>query len=342
MNRKPFWFVSAAILLAAAGAFAQDPPIRAESGVSAQGSAVVNASTGSAASSDVQAGAASNSEGAAGLRGDGARADAAASHTLDSMAKGRARLVRGELGPKSKPNDEVVFRLEEDVKSGNGTILPKGSEVKGVVQSVEEAEVHEKNGARTSRSLIHVLWQASDSHGAGGDAGAPVPTNITMDALTFVHPFARTAAESPDAFDFGAPAGGIQGSGGAGGGLLGSASGGIVNSTAGIAGGIEHSVGGSVGALGGLDAGGIVSRDLGPTALDSSTAGSIAGALDLNRTGQLSTLYQLGQGMVITSRGEGQQMDLMTTFAGDSILATGKNAAQVTSGAEARMLFGIR
>ena len=260
--------------------------------------------------------------------------DTQQSSSIQMNFSARARMVDGRLGPNSRPNDQVVFQLEEGARSEAGVLLKKGSRVRGVVESVQRAEIRQDDGTVAERSVIHVRWEAFEGEdGSTGPATGSI--RATMRSLTYVHPLAQREQASADAFDVSGPA---------------------VRSRAGsgVLGGLGTTAGGAVGTTTGIASGAAAAVDLdSPQALESLAApapsrpeaavgGSILGATAVKGgAADSSQLFQLGQGAVVSPQGETQHMELFTRSWADSVITADTNGTAIGSGANALMLFHL-
>jgi len=76
-----------------------------------------------------------------------------------------AELTRGKLSPvDSKPGDQVILRLKDDVKSNGEVVLKKGTTVTGVVRNVNRVD-GKTDGSSSAQSMIEVEWFAPESQG---------------------------------------------------------------------------------------------------------------------------------------------------------------------------------
>jgi hypothetical protein len=299
------------------------------------------AADGRAAQSDASADAKVRAEVSAEQSASDKGSRARAGQSVESMATARARLTKGELGPRSKPGDRAVFRLQEDARTGADVVLEKGTEIVGTVQSVSRTEIESEDGRASERAVIHVLWEAA----AQGDVPGDGAVAITMDALTFVHPLARAAAESEAVGRVGASAAGRAPSGGgSSGGLIG----GVTSTVEGVAGATAGAAGATVGSAAELGATAVGAASLdalaagGPSAVDATTSGSVLGSLGISGAeAGAAGLFQVGQGLAVSPQGDTEQLQLMTRFANDTILTAPAKGTQIGSGAQARMLIAV-
>src|SRR5688572_9779818 len=59
----------------------------------------------------------------------------------NSATHAAAEVAKGKLNPsESKPGDEIVLKLKDDMKSNGQVLLKKGSTITGVVKNVKRAE----------------------------------------------------------------------------------------------------------------------------------------------------------------------------------------------------------
>ena len=76
-----------------------------------------------------------------------------------------AELIKGKLNPaESKPGDQIMVRLKDDVKSNGDIVLKKGTTISGVIEHVERSDKADSNSAE--QSFIEIHWLAPNNDGA--------------------------------------------------------------------------------------------------------------------------------------------------------------------------------
>ncbi len=97
-----------------------------------------------------------------------------ASHVL-------AEMTRGTLKPsETKPGDEILLRLKDDVKANGDVVLKKGTAITGVVRNVKTIEAR-----RQAQSMMQIEWFAPPIQ-------AKVPRQLSI-ALQSISPVNRPA-----------------------------------------------------------------------------------------------------------------------------------------------------
>jgi len=171
----------------------------------------------------------------------GKKGELSAANQLAAGSTVQAELTKPVDVRKNKPGDEVVAKTTQDVKSDGHVVLPKGSKIVGRVTQAQ---------ARAKGQEESQLGMAFD-HAVLKD-GTQMPAAFTIQAIgrSQSEAAAATAAET-DSMMAGGNAGGMtsaggnagmQGRGGALGGVT-STAGGVVNSTGSVAGGTVNSAG---------------------------------------------------------------------------------------------------
>lgn len=262
-----------------------------------------------------QAGSSGNGQASAEASGQGAQASANGSSTVDTTAKAphsNAMLADGTAfnatldkpidTKKCKAGDSVTARTTEGVKSGEKTMIPKGTKIVGHVTQAS---------ARANGQADSTLGIVFDK--AVMKNGQEVPMSMAIQAIGAA---SGSASTSTDNLELNGGGGGYAGAsaGGAGRGALG----GVSSTSAGLAGGVTNTAAGA-----GNIAGGTVDAVSRTTSGVSTGANGAGGALNsagqftsnsrgvfglngvnLNATGAGST-----QGSLITSTGKNVHLD---------------------------------
>ena len=97
-----------------------------------------------------------------------------------------AEMTRGKLNPdESRPGDQVLLKLKEDVKSNGQVILRKGTPITGVVRSVRTVEGNGETSGRAV-SMMELEWLAP-----AGPGQASRQLMIALQSVSQVRPLSQ-------------------------------------------------------------------------------------------------------------------------------------------------------
>lgn len=262
---------------------------------------------------------------------------AQASASATSATRVSAELTKGKLNPdKSKPGDEVVLKVKDEVRSNGKVVLKKGTEIRGVVRGVQRVESRTDANAQ---SFMQIDWLVPDAEG-----GASQQLNVALESLTYISPLQRESSmPAPDLGVMGSGSGSARSSGG---GLLG----GAVGASAGAVGGVLGSTAATVGA-GSSTVLGTTAAASGRSnvalmnmpsivAADAQTTSSLQHDFGLSNSGD--PLFRTGSGQVISAGGSRHALDIYSHMSNDTVLTSPSKDFEISSGAEMQMLVGIR
>lgn len=228
-----------------------------------------------------------------------------------------AEMVEGKLNPAtSKPGDQVVVRLQEDLKVDNQVVLKKGSMITGIVRGAKRAESRSKSSAQ---SMIQVDWRAP--------AVAAGTLNFALASVAYTNPLYAHHAEGGQE-DFGAahPSRSDRAADG-GGGLLG---GGLVASAV-----TSSSTSGATSSIGSVtNVGGKVTGSALAVPASSQAASSLQSDFGVSN----NSLFMVGHGQAISSGGTSSAIDVYSQMSNDSILTSSNRDFEIASGAQMQFL----
>jgi hypothetical protein len=302
--------VTAASLMSFAAWAQTEGQARASAGTNTSvqaGQTNANANSNSSANVDAQAnrkhpaanadaGGNANNNSSASVNGDSVNTGANSAGSLASGTTIPATLTKPVDARKSKPGDEITAKTTEDVRSGSGVVIPRGSRLVG---HVTDAKAKAKGD---SESALGIAFD----HAVLRD-GQQVPFNASIKAIAAAANN-NSAAIGDDNFGAGnssVAGGGIGAPASRGGGPLGgvgSAVGGATSTVGNTAGGISDTAG-SVGA----NAGGAVSGTTRGAA--GQLTSQSQGVIGLNGLQLSSAASNSTQGSVITSAGKDVKLD---------------------------------
>jgi hypothetical protein len=233
-----------------------------------------------------------------------------------------AEVTKGKLSPeKSKPGDQVMLKLKDDVKSNGEVVLKKGSTITGVVKSVNRAEA-KGSGSAEAQSMMEIEWLAPSQ------TGRPHSLMLAVQSVLQVSPMSSQS----EGDDWGVAGGASAASSGAvrsGGGLLGGSLGAVSNVSASL-GSTTAGVAQSNTAL--LSMPSVV-------AADARTATALESNLGLSGGSQL---FQTGRGQIVTSGGSKHSLDIFSHMNNDTVITSPSRNFEITSGAQMQLLVGMK
>ena len=223
------------------------------------------------------------------------------SATAGSLASGTtipATLSKPIDARKAKPGDEVAAKTTQDVRSADGSVIPRGSRLVG---HVTDAKAKAKGDSESALGIAfdHAVLRN----------GQQVPLNASIKALAAA---ANNSSASMGDDNFGAAGGSSMGAGAAPS-VGGGGRGGLLGGTGNVVGGATSTVGGAANGVGntagnvGANAGGAVNgATRGATGQLTSESQGVVGlnGLSLNSAASNAT-----QGSVITSAGKDVKLD---------------------------------
>jgi len=232
-----------------------------------------------------------------------------------------AEMTKGRLSPsESKPGDQVLLKLKDDVKSNGQLILKKGTTITGVVRNVSRATANgQANGQ--SQSVMQLEWLPPSSI-----SGAQ-QLMIAVQSVTQINPMYGVRQESDSDWNLGT---GTTATTAAGGGLLG----GTLGSTARVTGGALDTTGSAV-----LRPNLALLSMPSVVAADAQTAASLQNTLGMTGDEQL---FRTGHGQIITVGGSKESIDLFSHMNNDTVLTSKNKNFELTSGAQMQLLIGVR
>ena len=261
----------------------------------------------------------------------------AANASASAATSVSAEMTKGKLSSSSsKPGDQVMLKLKDDVKSDGQVVLKKGSTITGVVRNVKRADSKTESNANT-QSVMEIEWLAPASQGKASEQ-----LLVTVQSITHVNPGYRASQESDGGA--GMLSAGAAGSGaartsggGSGGGLLG----GSIGAMTGIAGGVTSTVGGAASSV---TTSASSTTNLGMSGLGSAVAADSRTAATIQSTLGKSDgqLFQTGHGEVVSAGGTRQSLDIFSHMKNDTVLASPNKNLEISSGAQMQLLVGAK
>lgn len=252
----------------------------------------------------------------------------------ESMSRVKGELVEGRLHPsKSKPRDEVVVKLTEDVKSEGQVLLKKGVKIAGIVEKVwTEAKAESQKEAR---SIIQLKWLAPGLEGQSDHS-----MTVVLQSVSHVSPLFKARREDEFAQRSSTRAG-TPARDASGGDLLGSTVG-TVGATAGAAVGAAGEVAGTAGDVAAGTTGSLSGDAVSALALpgvvraDTEMMSALQQDFDLSSEGHL---FKVGQGQLVTATGGTESVELFSQFNNDSFLVSSGDGFEIRSGAQMQFLI---
>jgi hypothetical protein len=235
-----------------------------------------------------------------------------------------AEMTKGKLNPaESKPGDEVVLKLKDDLKSNGHVVLKKGATIMGVVKKVKRIEGKNNAGAN-SQAMMEIEWFSPEAQGK-----APREVLIALRSVTQV---SRLRAQDEDhafADEFGTVAVPARSTGRNTGGLLA----GAIGSTAGTVGVVAP----------------VSTRTSGQTnmallsmpsvvAVDHQTSSAIESSFGTPASGRL---FKTGSGELVSPSGSRQSVELFSRLTNDTVITSHSRNFEISSGAQMQLLVGV-
>jgi hypothetical protein len=250
--------------------------------------------------------------------------------SVASAASVSAELTKGNLSPAlSKPGDQVMLKLNDDVKSGGEVVLKKGATITGVVRKVSRIDGKAADSSR-ARSLLVIEWQAPAAQGRSSQS-----LMVALQSVTQLSPAYNGRQDADNSAAPGAGAPGVR-------------PGGLLD--------------GSLATVASIGSGAVsVAGDAGPSVLGSDTHTGVrenaalpgmpsVAAVDAETTKALETdfgmsaggnLFQTGHGQLLTAGGLKQSLDIFSHMNNDTVLTSRSANFEISSGAQMQLLIGM-